>query len=564
MHLLGLRTRLILILLLLVFLPMVGMGLYGRFFTSQALSQNAREQTLEQVSLHAAHITHMLEHARDDLNYLGALRSVQRYQQAGADEMIVWRDEITQDFLLLASMRPMYYRIRYVDRAGDEIVSILNDGDQVSEQAVMFRSETQVLEPGDTQVSSFILDRDIPLVRYAGRLETGIVILDIHVGWLLQEFPKTGEAESWGLIDQNGTYLLYVENYPFLSEDNRVTLLNQRRGSLEVGDRVLVYDTVELDDGTFWIIYNDMPHMLFYADIGEFYHTASIYLLGAFLLAVGLAMFSSNQIMAPIRELQRTVERFGEGQSLPDETSNLPHDEIGALTQSFRKMAHELERKRQQERRLIEQLITAQEEERKRVAYDLHDGLIQQLVGARLHLTTCRSRCPVDGQGDPAGLRRTCDALTEAIVEGRRIIEGLHPAVLDDLGLVEALAELAHTCAENEKWTMDLQLKELPFEPDITTRVTLYRIAQEALSNVRKHAQASSVRLSLSNDQGISLTIEDDGQGFDPLLVEQTGLGITTMHERASLIGGNCKIASRPTGGTRVEVWVPLPAKERV
>jgi signal transduction histidine kinase len=221
-------------------------------------------------------------------------------------------------------------------------------------------------------------------------------------------------------------------------------------------------------------------------------------------------------------------------------------------------MAQELEKTRREERRLIEQLITAQEEERKLIAYDLHDGLIQQMVGARFHLTNCRARC-LEGTGDDESLSRTCDTLTDAIVEGRRIIQGLHPTVLDDLGLIAALQEMAQSMADTAGWDLRLSFQDLPYEPEKSVSVTLFRIAQEALNNARKHAHAGVVSMQLMNGEGISLTVHDDGSGFnaDGLTSGERGMGITTMHERAHLLNGTCAIASAPEEGTTITVWVP-------
>lgn len=241
----------------------------------------------------------------------------------------------------------------------------------------------------------------------------------------------------------------------------------------------------------------------------------------------------------------------------------MPNNEIGKLSKAFHSMATELDKKRCEERRLIEQLITAQEEERKLIAYDLHDGLIQQLVGARFHLSSCQSHCPWTETRAADGLKRGCETLTEAIVEGRRIIEGLRPSTLDTLGLTEALQEVANSIAQTAHWELDLNLKNLPREPAMATSVTLFRIVQEALNNIRKHANASQVKVHLCNGNGISLSIEDDGCGFDLETMPARGFGITTMRERAHLISGTCSIESQPGNGTRIKIWVPYEQGER-
>jgi two-component system NarL family sensor kinase len=284
-------------------------------------------------------------------------------------------------------------------------------------------------------------------------------------------------------------------------------------------------------------------------------------MVGAAMFAVLLAMLTSTLLVNPIRQLERLAAQFGHTGVTPQFPVSLPRDEIGSLTSTFFNMAHELEDKRNQERRLIERLIYAQEEERKLVAYDLHDGLLPQLVGARFYLSNTETE---DAALTQLNIRRGCDALTEAIVEGRRIIEGLRPAALDDLGLAAAIEEIARTVSDMAGWSLTLDIQPLPVEPDKTVGVTVYRIAQEALNNARKHANAQHVSVALHNGNAIVLTIEDDGVGFDVKAApngsegESRGLGITTMRERASLIDGQCIIHSRPGGGTNVEVYVPL------
>jgi signal transduction histidine kinase len=289
---------------------------------------------------------------------------------------------------------------------------------------------------------------------------------------------------------------------------------------------------------------------------------ALLFMAGAAAFAVLLALLTSRLLVNPIKQLESLAVRFGHTGIVPELPQRLPDDEIGSLTRTFFDMAHELEGKRKQEHRLIERLIRAQEEERKLVAYDLHDGLLQQLVGARFHLSNCYSLAVDHPPEVYNSLKRGCDVLSEAIVEGRRIIEGLRPAALDDLGLAAAIEDLARTTADATHWSLTLDIHPLPNEPEKTIGVTFYRIAQEALNNARKHANARHVSISLHNDNGVFMMIQDDGVGFHLAGLasenEGRGLGITTMQERASLIDGQCIIRSQRGQGTRVEVYVPL------
>jgi signal transduction histidine kinase len=340
-------------------------------------------------------------------------------------------------------------------------------------------------------------------------------------------------------------------------------MLGGGTGSFETGDSVFVYDTVhpsEAMQDRFWVIVRQTPKSLLYADVTTFYAITTAVIVGAVLLALALSLVASERVLKPLLDLERQTASFGRGGPAPTLPKRLSRDEIGMLTRTFCEMAQELERQRNQEHRLIEKLIYAQEEERKLVAYDLHDGLIQQLVGARYYLNSTYEKCKDSNQEGCDDLKQGCDTLTEAIIEGRRIVEGLRPAVLDDLGLKAAIEEVAQATMRAGGWKLELDIQSIPKEPDKTIAVTVFRIAQEALNNIRKHAAARQVRLTMRNGNGIDLIIQDDGKGFDPGLMngEGRGLGVTTMKERAALIHGTCEISSTPGEGTRVHLWVPL------
>jgi two-component system NarL family sensor kinase len=193
--------------------------------------------------------------------------------------------------------------------------------------------------------------------------------------------------------------------------------------------------------------------------------------------------------------------------------------------------------------------IELQELDRRRIAADIHDGISQRLVSAWYHLGAAGAL-----SDDPAveeELTATGALLSEAMEEARRAIRGLRPAVLDDLGLTAAISSVAHSLGAVEAV---LDLEECDLAPHVET--SLFRIVQEALQNVEKHARASRVGLALRCDAGtVTLTISDDGVGFDP--AEETGptcYGLGGMHERASLLGASLQVRSQPGEGTTVSV----------
>lgn len=214
---------------------------------------------------------------------------------------------------------------------------------------------------------------------------------------------------------------------------------------------------------------------------------------------------------------------------------------------------------------LSEQLLTIQESERQRIAADLHDGLGQSLTLLKLSLEEA-ARLLAEGKIEESTefIRRMKLKLQDAIGEVRRVSMDLRPSTLDDLGILATLSwffrefEAACRTVKVEK-DFSIVEKSVP----VPLKITIFRIIQEATSNVLKHANASRIRVSLKQvDTGISLSIEDDGDGFDlagasnycPL---SKGLGLVSMRERATLSGGHYQMQSAPGQGTRISVLWP-------
>ncbi len=203
--------------------------------------------------------------------------------------------------------------------------------------------------------------------------------------------------------------------------------------------------------------------------------------------------------------------------------------------------------------------VEAAEGERHRLAGGLHDGISQRLVSLSYHLDAAASANPDEPEVVASELSTARELADAALQEARDAIAGLRPSVLDDLGLGPSLESLVRTLAiEDAEVTLD----ETDVEPHVAT--TLYRIAQEALQNVSKHAGASRVRVDLyQRGSEVVLEVADDGRGFEPRLTTGGGAMATTyglagMRERAELIGGRLEVFSRPGGeGTRVRAVVP-------
>lgn len=214
----------------------------------------------------------------------------------------------------------------------------------------------------------------------------------------------------------------------------------------------------------------------------------------------------------------------------------------------------------QEHRRLLVNLVRAQERERMRVAAGIHDDSLQVITAAALRLQQLRRRLT-----DPESLKilsRLEETIRLAAERLRHMMFDFRPLALEQEGLTSALhVYLDQMQAETGvAYELDSDLEE---EPPEETRVVIYRIAQEALMNVRKHARASRVRMRLrSVNEGYHVQIVDDGVGYDPLQVESTSghLGLTLMRDRAEVAGGWCRVESAPGAGTTVEFWVPREA----
>jgi two-component system sensor histidine kinase UhpB len=208
-----------------------------------------------------------------------------------------------------------------------------------------------------------------------------------------------------------------------------------------------------------------------------------------------------------------------------------------------------------------DRLLTAQEDERKRLAADLHDGVGQTMTA--LALTLDAAATALDGQEPPAvrgrdAVRRAREMTTRALDDVRGVAFRLRPARLTETGLVAGLSELAATAGLPVEFFADPALAR-PGLLDPVAEVEVYRVVQEALGNAARHAQASAVRISVRRAaRQLRVEVSDDGVGFDTRRAPGRGLGLASMHDRASVIGATLRVDSRPGDGTVVRLDVPL------
>jgi len=334
---------------------------------------------------------------------------------------------------------------------------------------------------------------------------------------------------------------------------------------------------------------------------------ARVVLVGVFTLALGilLAFALQRAVIAPTQALTIATRRIAAG----DWTTPVPtrgRDEIGDLARAFEAMRVrlyaameeirawnreldarvkartaeceatraeieslylELQRKEHIRRELLHRVISAQEEERKRIARELHDTTSQTLIGMVYRLERANEML-ARGKLRPAEVRAVLEKLLQAVQSARaevnRVIWDLRPLLLDQLGLVPAIRNYAETRLDEDELEWSVHIKGEPRRLAPLVEGTLYRVAQEALNNIARHARARHVELTFEySARCLYVRICDDGVGFDLAALHFSrdgarGLGLLSMEERMKVIGGEVQVQSAPGAGTTVVLTVPL------
>lgn len=277
----------------------------------------------------------------------------------------------------------------------------------------------------------------------------------------------------------------------------------------------------------------------------------------------------------PLFQLLQTIRAISSGKTETRAENPLTDTEIGELALAFNRMLDRLETTRREQALLV---LQAQEEERRRVALELHDESSQNLTALLIHTEILQQTLlafPAPALTTEArvqlrsGLQQLTGLTQQTLESLRTLALQLRPGILDDLGLHAALRWLAEDAHQRLHLTADLSLE--PLTDTGPTRVypslyetTLFRVAQESLTNVARHAQATHVSIELKqNEQGVSLRISDNGQGYETSQLH-SGLGTTGMQERVSLLNGTFHLSSEPGKGTVVEAMLPFPFPEPV
>ncbi len=305
----------------------------------------------------------------------------------------------------------------------------------------------------------------------------------------------------------------------------------------------------------------------------------NLLIFGVILVTITLLLvaIAARDIVGRIRRLTTASQRITEGDLISPVTT-LGKDEIGLLAHTFDNMRAKLKashgelkqlyrdarHKEKIRRELLHELLSLQEEERKRIARELHDETSQAVTSISANLEAALSMLPANVQKAKAIIRKTQKQSINILEEINRLIYELRPAVLDDLGLVPAIRWLAETNLEEAGVLVNFKTAGRMKRLGIKLETVLFRVIQEVVQNIAKHAHAKNVNINLNiKKTAIKVQVTDDGRGFDVKEAMITkdrprGLGLLGMKERVELVGGRLDIRSGSGGGTEINIEIPL------
>ena len=294
------------------------------------------------------------------------------------------------------------------------------------------------------------------------------------------------------------------------------------------------------------------------------YELIAFFALGGWLISFVVNNWVLKQTLTPLDRLQSGVDDVRRGrldvQVVPPPISD---ERFDRLIDTFNQMVRQQEEDARRLHELSRRILQAQEDERQRVARELHDEAAQALTSLLVRLRLLeRARTPEEAQARVGELRElTAGALDEV----RRVALDLRPKILDDLGLVAALGWRVDEFNGANAAQATLRVEGIEHRLPHIQELVFYRVAQEALNNAARHANATSVQMTLSlHNNTLSLEVADDGTGFDPQAApngggdRHSGLGLLGIRERMGMIGGQVIIDSTPGQGTRLSVSAPV------
>lgn len=271
--------------------------------------------------------------------------------------------------------------------------------------------------------------------------------------------------------------------------------------------------------------------------------------------------------LRPLRELEATARRVSQGDlDARVAEQRLADRDVARIGYTLNRLLDGVTADRRRMRQLASQVISAGDQERAHIARELHDSTAQQLSALEMLVTSSLRETPAGALHERLGVMR--EIIVESLAEVRALSHNVHPRVLDDLGLVPALEFLARRTRESAGLAVHVT-SDARREPPMEVASVLYRVAQEAIRNAQRHADARDVTVRIDVRPGAAtLEVHDDGRGFDVSAAEaaRRGMGLFVMRERLALIAGRLDIDSAPGHGTTVRAqatWAPDGGERR-
>ncbi|MFQ5858601.1 MAG: cache domain-containing protein [Anaerolineae bacterium] len=419
----------------------------------------------------------------------------------------------------------------------------------------------------------------------------GALMVEISLSQLQRSLASIGTQEGATFIvaDSEGMVLIHP-NYKYVYEGANFADFPSVQAALR-GEEGTVEHLNPLDRHpwlwaytpvrrTGWAVVVGYPTAVAYPPVRDTLIRSLLSLLAMVILAGLVAFFLSHQLTKPLNELTQRALGIADG-DLEQRASVHGSGELHQLARAFNVMSEnlathmselaaakeEISQKARRLRRLLVRTISLQEEERKRIAADIHDGISQLILGALYETEAAKEAIATNPALAQEKLAGAQELLEQTSTEMRQVIYDLRPPLLDDMGIVYALEQYLKSYREATGIQVSLTVSGPESRLPTETEMALYRIAQEALHNICKHAQTNraAVLLSFSADR-VRMAVQDQGVGFDPALVRDGArehLGLTGMQERADSVGAHLQIQSTPGQGTAVVLEVAgQPVKE--
>ncbi len=418
----------------------------------------------------------------------------------------------------------------------------------------------------NAQGTPFISQYNAPLVTVAAPVleegaVTGVIMawVDVKNVWQSLSDLPVGKTGYLYIIDQNEQAIITPPQFSAATPPAALQTTIQSKKAYPGLSGKQVIGRLSPIENTPWQAVIEIPTAEANASLRSLLIILGAILMFGLSLAIYVARLFSQWVLQPIHTLHDSALQITRG-DLAHRINLTRNDELGVLANAFNQMVSTLQKTIEELRKVSRRLLSAEEAERRRIAHEIHDELGQTLTALKFSLSMATRSSP-----DDPNLIAARQMASAAQDKARTLSHELRPAMLDDIGLLPTLEWYIDRLEQhaNLAVSLDANLNEDALSPELKT--TLYRLVIEALTNVRKHAQASSVEIILVQNAGrISLTITDDGQGFDTAILRQIhSLGIAGMRERVNLLRGEFLLKSQAGHGTGIAVTLPIETRKQ-